>query len=208
VVEYTRRASYNREILDELLENEIAPGTAFFQGTGISKGVDVLAQKKRGVFTGWIGYSWSRVRYNVPGLNNNLSYPASQDRTHEINIVAKLSLKNWDFAATWVYASGKSYTAPESQYYLQLTDGSSQGYIHVSGKNAHRLPEYHRLDLSVSRNFRTTAFDYTIGLSVFNVYDRDNFWFRQFNLDTVPVSISDVSMLSLTPTVYVKIYSR
>jgi len=43
---------------------------------------------------------------------------------------------------------------------------------------------------------------------VFNVYDRKNFWFRQFNLDTVPVSISDVSMLSLTPTFYFKIYSR
>ena len=66
----------------------------------------------------------------------------------------------------------------------------------------------HRLDLSVSRNFETTAFDYTIGLSIFNVYDRKNYWFRQFNLDTVPLSISDVSMLSLTPTVYLKIYSR
>jgi len=91
VVEYTRRANYNRELLDELRENEVAPGTAFFQGTGVSKGVDILAQKKRGKFTGWIGYSLSRVRYNVPGLNGNFSYPASHDRTHEVNIVAKLS---------------------------------------------------------------------------------------------------------------------
>ncbi|MBW7995836.1 MAG: TonB-dependent receptor [Candidatus Glassbacteria bacterium] len=208
VVEYTRRASYNRNLLEELRDEEVAPGTAFFQGTGFSKGIDILFQKKRGKFTGWIGYSLSRVRYDVPGLNGGKPYPATHDRTHEVNVVAKLSLKHWDFAATWVFATGKAYSAPESQYYLQLLNNEHQGYIHVSDRNAHRLSDYHRLDLSVSRNFTSAAFDYTIGLSVFNVYDRNNFWFRQFNLDTVPVSISDVSMLSLTPTIYFKIYSR
>ena len=208
VVEYTRRASYNREILAQLQENEIAPGTAFFQGSGMSKGIDILAQKKRGKLTGWIGYSLTRVRYEVPGLNSGKRYPASHDRTHEINLVAKLTLGQWDIAGTWVFASGKAYSAPESQYYLGLIDGTSQGYIHVSDRNAHRLPDYNRVDVSVSRNFQTRAFDYIIGFSVYNVFDRNNYWYRQFNLDTLPVSISDVSMLSLTPTVYFKIYSR
>ncbi len=208
VVEYTRRASYNRELLQGLRENEIAPGTAFFQGTGFSRGIDILAQKKRGKLTGWIGYSLSRVRHEIPGLNGGRKFPASHDRTHEVNVVGKLTLGKWDVSATWVFATGKAYSAPESQYYLQLLDGQSQGYIHISDRNAHRLSDYHRLDMSVSRNFETSAFEYVIGFSVFNVYDRNNYWYRQFNLDTVPVSISDVSMLSMTPTVYFKIYSR
>ena len=208
IVEYTRRASYSRDLLQGLRENEVSPGTAFFQGTGLSRGIDILAQKKRGKLTGWIGYSLSRVRYEVPGLNGGRRYPASHDRTHEINVVSKLSLGKWDISATWVFATGKAYSAPESQYYLQLLDDQSQGYIHISDRNAHRLSDYHRLDMSVSRNFETTAYEYVIGFSVFNVYDRNNYWYRQFNLDTVPVSISDVSMLSMTPTIYFKIYSR
>ncbi len=208
VVEYTRRASYNRNLLEGLRTREVAPGTAFFQGNGVSKGIDILVQKKRGKLTGWIGYSLSRVRYQVPGLNGGRPYPASQDRTHEINVVGKLALGKWDVSATWVFASGKAYSAPESQYYLRLLDDRSQGYIHISDRNAHRLSDYHRLDLSVSRNFETSAFDYVIGFSVFNVYDRNNYWYRQFNLDTAPVSISDVSMLGMTPTVFFRIYSR
>ncbi len=208
VVEYTRRASYSRELLQGLRDNEVAPGTAFFQGTGLSRGIDILAQKKRGKLTGWIGYSLSRVRYKIPDLNGGRRYPASHDRTHEVNVVGKLTLGKWDVSATWVFASGKAYSAPESQYYLQMLDDQSQGYIHISDRNAHRLSDYHRLDLSVSRNFETSSYDYVIGFSVFNAYDRKNYWYRQFNLDTVPVSISDVSMLSMTPTVYFKIYSR
>ena len=34
----------------------------------------ILAQKKRGKFTGWIGYSLSRVRYTVPYTATNNAY--------------------------------------------------------------------------------------------------------------------------------------
>ncbi|MFH1069921.1 MAG: TonB-dependent receptor [Candidatus Glassbacteria bacterium] len=208
VVEYSRRASYNRDIFDRTTAGEIAPGTGFFTGTGFATGLDVLAQKKRGRLTGWIGYSLGRVRYEIPGINNGFKYPASHDRTHEVNLVGKLSLKQWDISLTWVYASGKAYTAPESQYYLNLLDGSRKSYIHVSGKNSLRLPAYQRMDFSISRSFETANTRYVVGLSIFNLYNHKNFWYRQYNLDTVPVALTDVQMLSFTPTVYFKIYSR
>ena len=208
VVEYSRRASYNRDVVDRPEAGEVAPGTGFFTGTGFAEGLDVLAQKKRGRFTGWIGYSLGRVRYEIPGINYGQLYPATHDRTHEVNLVSKLSLKNWDISVTWVYATGKAYTAPESQYILNLLDGNSKSYIHVSGKNALRLPAYQRMDFSISRNFETASIRYVVGLSLFNLYNHRNFWYRQYNLDTVPVALTDVQMLSFTPTVYFKIYSR
>ena len=35
-------------------------------------------------------------------------------------------------------------------HFIPLLDGEVNSYIHVSDKNANRLPDYHRLDLSAS----------------------------------------------------------
>ena len=110
----------------------------------------------------------------------------------------------WSLAATWVFASGNPYTAPESQYFVPLLDGTSQSYIHVSEKNANRLPDYHRLDLSGSRKWESDHWDTEVGICIFNAYNRDNVWYRDYNLDTIPITVADVNMLGFTPTVYLQ----
>ena len=202
LVEYSRRVSYKVE------NTHLLKGTGFFQGTGFSRGMDLLIQKKTGRINGWIGYSLGKVEYKFPELNHGKPYPAPHDRTHEVNIVGNLTLKKWDFSATWVFATGKAYTAPESQYFFDFLDGSKRSYIHISDKNTFRLPAYHRLDLSISRKFETQALKYVFGLSIFNLYNHTNLWYRQYNLDTVPIAVSDVTMLGFTPTVFFQIYSR
>ena len=74
--------------------------------------------------------------------------------------------------------------------------------------NSYRLPEYQRLDFSVSRNFETRTNKYVMGFSIFNVLNHTNLWYRQFDLNTVPVAVTDVKMLNFTPTVYFQVYSR
>ncbi len=181
-----------------------APVENFFIGSGDARGVEFLLQKKRGALTGWLGYTLGKVDYNFPALNNGQTYPAMQDRRHEVNVVAKYQLGVWTLAATWVFASGSPYTSPESQYYITLLDGTSQSYIHVSDKNANRLPDYHRLDISGSRKWETEHWETEIGVSIFNLYNHKNIWYRDYNLDTVPVTITDVTMLGLTPTIYIQ----
>ncbi|MEA2062818.1 MAG: TonB-dependent receptor, partial [Gemmatimonadota bacterium] len=200
MVEYTRR------VTRRIMRTDVARG--FFQGTGFSRGLEFLAQKKRGKLTGWIGYTLGKVEYDFPELNNGNPFPASHDRTHELNVVSRYSIGNWDLSATWVYATGKAYTAPESQYYIELLDGSQRSYIHVSDKNAYRLPGYHRLDFSISRKFETDTAEFALGFSIFNLYNNKNIWYRKYDLDTVPVAVTDVTMLGITPTVYFQIYSR
>jgi len=177
----------------------------FFFGNGISEGIEFLAQKKMGKFNGWISYTLANVGYTFPRFNNGESFPASHDRTHELKLVGSYQRGPWNFSATWIYGSGQPYTAPESQYYLTLLDGSTSSYIHVGDKNAYRLPDYQRMDISVSRRFETAYYNWNVGVSVFNLYDHANVYYRDYDLETTPIVVTDVLMLGFTPTFFLKL---
>lgn len=193
LIEFTRRFTGRADYSD-----------FFFFGSGQAMGLEVLAQKKRGSLNGWIGYTLGKVEHEFPAFNNGEPFPAEYDRRHEINAVARWDIGKWTFAATWVYASGRAYTSPESQYTISMLDGSVYSYIHVSDKNANRLQDYQRLDLSVSRRFESESLATEVGVSIFNVYNHRNVWYREYNLDTTPVTVTDAVLLGFTPTVYVQ----
>jgi hypothetical protein len=75
----------------------------------------------------------------------------------------------------------------------------------VSDKNSLRLPDYQRLDLSAGRKFETTHWETEIGISLFNAYNHKNVWYRDYNLNTTPITVTDVLMLGITPTVFVQV---
>ncbi len=199
--------------MDNLLEfsrrfqNQADFGGLFFFGSGFSRGIEFLAQKKRGAFSGWASYTLGEIEYTFPNLNNGEPFPASHERTHEVKLVGIYSLGRWNFASTWVFASGQPYTSPVGQYSIELLDGSETSYIHVGGKNANYLPDYHRMDFSVSYKLalkKEHNWDAEVGLSLFNLYDHNNVWYRKYDLEVSPIVVSDVSMLGLTPTLYLK----
>lgn len=185
-------------------QRQSMPVDNFFVGSGEAIGLEFLIQKKRGDLTGWLGYTLGKVDYTFPAINDGITFSANHDRRHEVNLVAKYQIGVWSLAATWVFASGSPYTAPESQYFVPLLDGTTESYIHVSEKNANRLPDYHRLDISGSRKWSTETWETEVGISVFNLYNRKNVWYEEYNLETVPITITDVTLLGITPTVYVQ----
>ncbi len=181
------------------------PEDLFFLGDGVSKGIEFLAQKKSGKLNGWLSYTFGKTEYDIDVFNNGEPYPADQDRRHEVKLVGNYNLGKWNLAATWVYASGAPYTAPESQYAIELLDGSERSYIRVSDKNANRLPAYHRLDLSATRDLSSRTMTCELGFSIFNVYNRANVWYREYVLDTNPVIVRDVTTLGFTPTLTLRV---
>ena len=181
------------------------PGLAFsdlfFSGTGVAKGVELLVQKKAGPLTGWVSYSLSRVEYDLGDFNDGEAFAASHDQTHELKAVGIYQAGPWTFSGSWVYGSGRPYTAPESEYRVELLDGTSFSYIHVGGKNAERLPAYHRMDLGATRRFESDRFFYEVSASAFNAYGRNNVWYRKFDLSESAVVVTDVTTLPFTPSI-------
>ncbi len=175
----------------------------FFTGNGYSIGMELLAQKKAGNFNGWICYTLAQVKNRFP-LQSDKYYFANQDVTNEIKMVGIYKFGNFDFSASWIFATGRPYTAPLGAYKLNLVDGSTASFYTVSDKNSYRLPDYHRLDIAASYRFdlfnRKGKLN-TVSLSVFNLYNRTNVSSRQFQLVDDVILESDISYLSITPNI-------
>lgn len=197
VTEYSLRLERSREGVNY--------GENFFTGTGQSKGIDFLAQKKQGVVTGWIGYTISQTTSNIPEFGDYDFY-ASHDVKHEFKTVLTYKWRNWDFGANWIFASGRPYTAPEGGYELTLLDGSTADYINVSVKNGNRLPNYHRMDLSATLNFKLwEESPASIAFSLFNVYNHANIWYKEYEIIDNEVLETPVYYLGVTPNITLSI---
>ena len=148
-------------------------------GTGRSYGIEFFMRKTRGKATGWIGYTISRTDRKFAEIDHGRIYPAKYDRTHDLNLVFSYNLKNrWNFSGTFIYATGNAMTVPEYKY---LIGGNViTGY---SGTNSFRMPAYHRLDISITYNFKKKGnYDSSVNFSVFNVYNRANPYFIYYEI--------------------------
>lgn len=183
----------------------VAAEELFFTGDGIAKGLEFLIQKKTGLYNGWISYTLADVEHTFPGLNDGNSFPALHDQAHEFKMVHNVDLGKWNLSSTWMFSSGKPYTAPVSEYTITLLDGTQQSYINVGQKNSLRLPDYHRLDVAANYRFKWGKSNGTIGLSLFNLYGRKNVWYREFDLTEGDLLITDINYLGFTPNLRFRI---
>ena len=156
-------------------------------GRGWAYGIEFLAQKTVGKWTGWVGYTWSHTDrvFDRPGmtLNDGKPFPAKYDRRHDISLVLTYKFnERFDASLTWVYATGNAATlalqqfdpeaepAEESEYYY--TYQTSADY--VSSRNNYRMPAYHRMDISLNWHKDLRFGKGTITVSVYNLYNRQN----------------------------------
>ncbi|HAZ01687.1 MAG: hypothetical protein A2W90_15905 [Bacteroidetes bacterium GWF2_42_66] len=174
----------------------------FYEGTGVSRGMEVLIQKKFGKLSGWLGYTFSEVVHNFP-LISDAPFYALHDSRHEVNLVATYKLGKWEFGGTWVYGTGKPYTAPVGKYTITTLDGHIFDFINVGQKNGSRLPDYHRLDLSAKYNLKIGKSEASVGLSLFNVYNRKNIWYKEYQVQEEEMVETDVELIGFTPNLFV-----
>ena len=71
----------------QLIANENVESQLQF-GKGRAYGLELFIKKKAGKLTGWISYTLSRTELKIDGINKSNWYPAKQDRTHDISVVA------------------------------------------------------------------------------------------------------------------------
>jgi hypothetical protein len=144
---------------------------------------------------------------NLFDVYGNDYFPASQDVRHEFKAISILELGRWNFSSTLIYATGRPYTAPQGGYQITLLDGTTKDYISVGDKNGQRLPDYHRLDIAVSYTIFNKKGNNSgnIGLSVFNLYNRRNIWYKEFNIAEGDIVESDIRYLGITPNISVSL---
>lgn len=177
-------------LLNEYLEGELRFGEAW------SYGLEFLARLNEGQLNGWVSYTWSRTFRKIPEINNGSPYPASYDRPHDISIVANYQLsKRISLGANWVYSTGSAVTFPTGRF----TIGNSIAPVY-SNRNAYRLPDYHRLDLSVTLKQKDKPNRKWTGewnLSVYNAYYRKNPWVINFIADGEQSNVTKAEMTYL-----------
>jgi len=175
-----------------------------FQGTGISKGIEFLLQKKFGKYTGWVGYTLGQVEYNFPDIKDE-PYPALHDQRHEFKIVNSYEINRWTFAGTWIYASGKPYTEPAGIEEVTINDRFTLYQVIPGEKNEAKLPSYHRLDLSVTYDLQLGNTNSTAGLTLFNVYNRKNVWYKEYETLEGELIENNILYMSFTVNVFFSI---
>ena len=186
----------------------------FLNGYGYAKGIEFLMQKKSGNINGWLSYTLGEAKNHFTAYSDSY-YPADQDVTNEFKAVLLYKVKRWDFSATWIYATGRPYTAPSGAYTITLLDGSTKDYFTVTDKNGLRLPDYHRADFSVTYKLlqgkkgvkKRRELGY-VGLSFFNIYNRKNVWYKQYTIVSGQIIETNVNYLGFVPNIVLSLKLR
>ncbi len=202
--------SDHQVILNPLAENQL------LFGAGRAYGVEFLVKKRKGLLTGWMGYSLSKSELQFDQINNGNWFNAKQDRTHEFSLVSMFTLsKRAKLSSSWVYHTGNAVTMPTSRY----TIGGIQT-IGYTERNGGRMPAYHRLDIGLSLDGKNntikvnpqTGKDEIVPkkvhsnwtFSIYNIYARNNaysIYFRPKANNSQSFEAVQTSLFSFVPSI-------
>ncbi|MBU2916159.1 TonB-dependent receptor [Reichenbachiella agariperforans] len=157
--------------------------TELIYGIERAYGLEFFVKKSLGKWTGWAGYTLSRVERKFENSNesleiNNGNFFASDfDRSHDfaLSLVYETE-QRWSFSTNFVFYTGRPYSFPDSKYEV---DGVL--VPNYPSRNQDRLSNYHRLDVSATyqikpmkKNGEKRTFESELVFSIYNVYSRDN----------------------------------
>lgn len=171
-------------------------------GEGYQTGVELFAARNTGALTGWAGYTLGWTRRKFIEINDGKSFPPKYDRRHDLNAVARYRKGKWEFGINFVYTTGQAFTPASIQY--QLFDpirSIVDGQVLAAEYNSSRLLPYHRLDFSVTREFKLFGKPAEFHAQVFNLYSHRNDWFVQYDVEDYTVDPVVVKQLPIIPSI-------
>ncbi len=178
----------------------------FVFGRGRAYGIEFFLKKRKGKFTGWIGYTLARTEREFPDINDGAVFPTVYDRRHDLSLVLSYKVSpKWELGATFVYGSGNAFTPIRSLYFIEQNFA-----INYGDRNSARLPAYHRLDFAATWTPNPDPekrFHSIWTFSVYNLYNRQNPFFIFYELDTdvsagtSSASAFQVSLFPIIPSI-------
>lgn len=153
--------------------------TEVLQGSQEAYGLEVLLKRESGKLTGWMSFAWSRSLLYVNGeypwqdINEGLVFPANYDIPYSVNTVLNYRVnRRISFSSNLVYHTGRPVTYPISAFSIY-----HKKYIYYSDRNAYRIPDYFRIDVSmnVEGNLRARKLAHSFWmLNLYNLTGRRN----------------------------------
>jgi len=165
-------------------------------GKARAYGLELFVKKKQGRLTGWLGYTLSRAQKKFDAIDDGKWFRARQDRRHDVEVVGIYELsKRWTLGFNWVYYTGNAVTFPSGKY---IVDGHVINLY--TERNGYRMPAYHRLDLSFTRQGKRSSWNF----SLYNAYGRRNAYaieFRQSEDDTTQTEAVRIALFTFFPSI-------
>ncbi len=156
-------------LLQPYMEGELLFGKAR------SYGAEFYVRKTKGKITGWVSYTLAKTEQQVNGINNDQYFPANYDRRHNLNAAVMWQISNaFSASLDFVYLSGVRANFPTSKYFYQ---GLLLADNYYNTRNNYKVPDYHRMDFSLTyepianknRRYHTSWV-----FSAYNLYSRRN----------------------------------
>ncbi len=145
-----------------------------YAGQSTNYGVDFMLSFTQKDYASWLAYTWSKGTNSFDEISRGEAFPSQEDRRHQFKWINQYSFKQFNFNANIIYSSGRPYTD-----LTKFTAISDRNNIRPKDRIS-RLPAYFRLDMGVDYSFKISSQEARIGLSVFNLTDRNNVNYLQY----------------------------
>jgi len=179
------------------LSNTVSETPWYFQNSGDAAGLESMIRLSTRIFNLTQTHTISSIKLQNDLLNSGEEFYAPWDRRHSFGTLLEFPLtKRLSVFASYTAATGNIDFIPRQQT-----------------NTSERLPDYHRLDFSAIFNTEIGKKKTSVKVSVFNVADRQNTWYRDFQpaiftRQTIPAiraELVDVYDLGIHPSFEVKL---
>jgi hypothetical protein len=164
----------------------------FILEKGDAYGIDFTLKYEQQKYYFWAVYSYAFVNRYYEDIDTSLQqYYPHFDRRHNVNLVGTYrfgSQLTWEISARWNFGSGFPFTQTQGYYeqinfdggiYADYTQENGELGIIYADINEGRLPTYHRFDMNFKKRFYLSEnAKLDVDLSLVNIYNRDNVFYR------------------------------
>ncbi len=134
----------------------------------------------------WMNYTLASTREQVGGVE----VPRETDQTHTFNADLNIAAgRGWNINGAFVYRTGWP-TTPVSIERQIGADGVPELIPILGQLNSRRFPNYHRLDLRVSREWTVRTGSVSVFADARNIYDRRNVAGIELELDVETATLT------------------
>ena len=169
---------------DDLVVANIDPTTPRYtnDADGDAYGFELFLNKS--FSEGW--YGWVSAAYSETRRRNKLTgedFKYNYDQPWIVNLVSNHELnQDWTLGFKWRYQSGQLITPVVSA--AQTNIDNPDKYVPVYGDlNSRRLPDIHKLDIRLDRNYQYKKWNMDLYVEVLNVYNQANVSGYKYNED-------------------------